>query len=291
MKLISLFWTEQTLPNWDQCILPRNAMRFLRHTFLMASAMSLSSLLPGAEPGDRLMLPEDQVTVILRQTPMPDLGEGRLAKILNRYYHDGLGGSENWDKISSLKVSGRLRLKDGEFALSAYQKKPDLIKMTIRGNQGDLVLGYDGKDAWQDLPGRDRKPEPMPADEARRFIHSAHFGNHLLYPFASGKTIEYVDTVPAEGNICHQIRVTLDTEYQVDYFIDIRTYLEIKVVNTDMQNGEKNGVIYKDYIREYGMPIAKQVDSYEGGEWASTLTLDEVKVNAGVIPWMFEMRR
>ncbi len=265
------------------------------HILYFVGALGLCSALSGAGKdealGDTLQLPEDQITVILRKTPMPELGSGRLAKILTRYYIEGLGGADNWNEISSLKVSGTLKLKDGEFELNAYQKKPDLIKMTIRGNQRDLVLGYDGTTAWQQLPGRDTKPEPMLEVEARRFKHSAHFGNHLLYPFASGKKMEYIDTVPIEGNICHQIRVTLDTEYQVDYFIDIRTYLEIKVLNTDLRTNHTNSVIYKDYIREFGMPIAKQVESYENGEWVSSLTLDDVKVNSGVIPWMFKMRR
>jgi len=239
---------------------------------------------------DTLEIPTE-MNVILRQTPMPDLGAGRLAKILTRYYVEGLGGAHNWNQISSLKVSGTLRLESGEFELNAYQKKPNLIKMTIRGNQRDLVLGYDGTTAWQKLPGRDTQAEPMAEAEARRFKHSAHFGNHLLYPFAEGKRIDYIDTVPTEGNICHQIRVTLDTGYQIDYYIDIRSYLEIKVVNIDLRNGSSNSVIYKDYIREFGMPIAKTVESFEDGEWVSSLTLDEVKVNAGIIPWMFKMRR
>lgn len=264
------------------------------HIFYLSVILGFSAPALVAEPGevagDTLALPAEQITVILRQTPMPELGKGRLAKIMTRYYQEGLGGAENWEDISSLKVSGTLKLKDGEFALNAYQKKPDLIKMTLRGNQRDLVLGYDGKTAWQKLPGRDNKPQPMATEEARRFIHSAHFGNHLLYPYAVGKMIEYIDTVPVEGAICHQIRVTLDTGYQVDYFIDIRTYLEIKVLNTDLRNETTNSVVYNDYIREFGMPIAKQVESFENGKWVSSLTLDEIQVNAGVMPWMFKMR-
>ena len=123
----------------------------------------------------------------------------------------------------------------------------------------------------------------------RRFQHSACFGSYLLYPFAEGKKIEYIDTVPTDGNICHQIRVTLASGYQVDYFIDIRSYLEIKSINTDLRDGEVNSVLYRDYTREFGMPIARQVESYEAGEWISTLIIEEVKVNSGVFQWMFKM--
>jgi hypothetical protein len=270
-------------------------MTFNRQILFLAAALGLCPVLSGAsEPrvgGDTLQIPADQITSILRQTPMPDVGSGRLAKILRRYYIEGLGGSENWENISSFKVTGTLKLENGEFELNAYQKKPNLIKMTIRGKQRDLVLGYDGKIAWQKLPGRDTKREQMSDDQARRFIHSAHFGNHLLYPFQEGKLIEYIDTVPAEGDICHHIRVRFYTEYQVDYFINIRTFLEIKVAHTDLRNDRTSSVVYKNYIRELGIPFAKQVDSYENGEWVSSLKLDEVKVNVGLFPWMFKMAR
>jgi hypothetical protein len=220
---------------------------------------------------------------------MPELGNSRLELILSRYYHEGLGGVENWEKIVSLRVSGILTLEGGEFQLHAYQKKPDFVKMTIIGDNRDLVIGYDGKTAWRLLRESNAVAKPMEQGEARRFIHSAHFGNHLLYPYAFGKTISYIDTVPVEGRICHQIRVTLDTDYQVDYFIDVRTYLEIRVNNLDLRSGERNAVVYEDYIREFGMPIAKKVVSTKNDNWVSTLVLEEVKVNSGIMPWMFRM--
>ncbi|WP_269525566.1 hypothetical protein [Coraliomargarita parva] len=256
-------------------------------TVVVAGAASTESELPLA-PADG-----KEVTVSLRQEPMPQLNNSRLGQILSRYYREGLGGPDNWNRIESLKVSGTIHSGSDDFAFQAYQKKPDLIKMTIRGNGGILTLGYDGQDAWKVLPGagNSRTAEKMQDDEARRFIHSAHFGNHLLYPFAGGKRLEYIDTVPVEGTICHQIRVTLATGYQVDYYIDIRRYLEIKVVNKDLRSGFTNSLIYDDYIREFGMPIAKEIRSFEEGKLVSTLYLQEVKVNSGVMPWMFRLPR
>jgi hypothetical protein len=256
----------------------------------MCAALSVSAD-EGKATGDVLQMPSEEISDTLRATPMPELGEGNLARIIKRYYVDGLGGVKNWDAISSLKISGTLKLEAGEYELNAYQKKPDLIKITMSAEGRELVISYDGKYAWQKLPGRGEQPKPMSEDEARRFKHSACFGSHLLYPFAAGKKLEFIDTVPIDGNICHQIRVTLNSDYQVDYFIDIRTYLQVKEVNTDLRTGKVNSVIYRDYSRELAMPIAMQVESYEEGKWVSTLTIDEVKINSGVIPWMFNMPR
>ena len=231
---------------------------------------------------------DEDASVILRQVAMPEMQNDRLGSILNRYYKEGLGGPGNWEKVVSLRVSGRLILEGGEFKFNAYQKKPHYIKMTIYGNQRHMKMGYDGSTAWQIL-ARGDSAVGMEPEQARHFIHSAHFGNYLLYPYALGKQMEYLDTVPVDGVICHQVRVTLDTGYQVDYFIDIRTYLEIKVITTDLRSEKVTSVVYEDYIREFGMPIAQKVVSSEDGAWASTLELDEVKVNSGVMPWMFKM--
>ncbi|MDQ8194370.1 hypothetical protein QEH59_08030 [Coraliomargarita sp. SDUM461004] len=266
-----------------------------RHLLCFLAAFGMSAVLLVAADereggGDTLLMPA-QLSEALRVAAMPELQNGRLAKILTRYYKEGLGGAEAWSQISSFKVTGTLKLKEGEFELKAYQKKPNLMKMSIRGDHDELVLAYDGDLAWQKLPGRNSMAEPMAAAEARRFKHSAIFGSYLLYPYAEGKTIEYIDTVPTDATISHQIRVTLDSGYQVDYFIDIRSYLEVKSIKTDLQSGAVSEAIFRDYVREEGMPIARQVESYEDGEWVSSLMLEEVKVNAGVIPWMFKMRR
>jgi len=253
-------------------------------------SLAAGAQLLASDPKNVLSLPPEELNVIVRKTPMPELGDSRIAKILNRYFKEGLGGPENWNKVVSLKVRGRLETKDGELELTAYQKKPNLLKMNLldKTSQNGLTLAYDGEVAWKKV-GRRGQPERMGEAEARRFIHSARFGNYLLYPFAGGKRISLVDTVPIDGAICHQIRVELDSGYQVDYYIDIRSYLEIKVVNTDLRSGAVNSIVYKDYTREFGMPIAKKVESREEGEWVSSLVLEEIKVNSGVMPWMFHM--
>jgi len=230
-----------------------------------------------AKPEDNVLKVPEQISSILRKQAMPELGSEHLEKILTRYYKEGLGGLEHWEKISSLRVTGNLKLKDGTFRLDAYQKKPNLIKMAVSYKNRTMVLAYDGDVAWQIKPIAKAKPEPMTEAEARRFKHSAWFGSHLLYPYAEGKKISYIDTVPLEGDICHQIRVDLENGYQVDYFINIHSYLEVKVLNRDLKTGLTSHIVYKDYNRDYLMPIAQKVENYENGEWVSSLSIDEIK--------------
>lgn len=229
-----------------------------------------------------------ELALILRQTAMPEMDPDRLGSILNRYYQAGYGGADNWEKVASLRVSGQLKLEAGQFEFNTYQKKPHYFKMTLHRPQQTLVFGYDGNVAWQVL-GRDTAGVEMDAAETRRFIHGTHFGNHLLYPYALGKQIEYLDTVPVDAAICHQIRVTLESGLQVDYFIDIRTYLERKSIITDLRTGRVTESLSQDYFRESGITVSRKVVSSENGVWVSTLELDTITFNSGVMPWMFKM--
>ena len=258
--------------------------------YLIATAL-LGGCLSQLSAGQALRHPDgDNVMLAVRNQSMPEeLGRGRIAKILERYYVDGLGGRENWDAVESLRVVGELTLEEGALELQAFQKKPNFIKIIISNSpRSSLVLSYDGETAWQQASNAEA-PVRMTEVEARRFIHSSVFGNHLLFPFQEGKTIELIDTVPIEGVICHHIRVSLDSEFQVDYYIDIRTYREVKVVNTDLQSGFETAINYEDYHVEMGVPIATSVTSFEDGKQVSMLKLNEVRFNTGVMPWMFSM--
>ena len=222
---------------------------------------------------------------------MPDLGQSKIEKILRAHYQEGLGGTEVWSAVDSIKIYGSIEVDGEALRLHSFQKKPDRVKLSVRhaDSQGEAVLAYDGAHAWQQL-GRHGIPELMEAEEGRRFAHGACFRNYLLYPFRSGKAIRYIDTVPIEGNICHQIRVELDSGYQIDYFIDIRTHLEVKIQNKDLKSGRQSSIVYRDYVEtDLGLPVAKTIESYEDGALKSVLTIEEIKFNAGVMPWMFEM--
>ena len=254
--------------------------------FLTVSAVGLLEQAAAAE--DLLPQPEG-LGRSLRETAMPEFDGSKVGKILSRYYTEGLGGPERWVELESLKMKGTMELDSGSFQLRAYQKKPNLMKLSVRHleNQTSIDLGFDGSMAWEKPPRQDA--QPMTPEKSRRFGHSAIFGSYLLFPYAEGKTIRLIDTVPVEGAICHHLRVTLDSEYQIDYFLDIRSFLEVKVVNTDLRTGATNHILYEDYERASGWPVATTVESYEGGEWVSSLRLEDIRVNTGVMPWMFRM--
>ena len=104
--------------------------------FLLASSIAAV-----AEENNVLYLPPDALNVTVRNKAMPEeLGNNRIAKILKRYYNEGLGGAENWKKIESLVLLGSLETKNDQLKLNAYQKKPNLIKLMLTQAQRQMLL-------------------------------------------------------------------------------------------------------------------------------------------------------
>ena len=127
----------------------------------------------------------------------------------------------------------------------------------------------------------------MSANEARRFIHSSVFGNYLLYPYRSGKTIEYLGTTREMDTVCHRIRVSLQNNFTVDYYIDVRTYLDVKIVNRDEELNTSTTLICSDFKNIKGFPVAYKVVSKTEDGPETTLTLEQVDFNIGLTEWMF----
>ena len=264
-------------------------MIFLKHSVYFLNKFGLYAVLFTISIGSSngLQLPSSEINSSLQKKAMPDLGEGQLARILSRYYNIGLGGLKAWEKINSLKISGTLIFAQGPLELQAYQRKPNLYKLNLRKDQLEMVLSHDGENAWQRKPGQ--APEYMPSGQARDFKHGSIFGDYLLYPHASGKEIKYMGTVTIDEEHCHHVRVQLQTEFQVDYFFSVHSYLNVKVDHTDLLSGNTNSIFYRDYIRIAGIPVPTLTENHESGKWMSTLRIDEAKPNLGLAPWIFSI--
>lgn len=220
--------------------------------------------------------------------PMPEVPDPRLNRILQRYYEEALGGEEKWRRLESLRIQGVLTNADGEFALKAYHKKPDFLKMTLTSPDAALVLGYDGVTAWKAFggPGQGRAV-PMDDGEARQFVFNARFDTYLVYPLASGKTVEYVDFIPTEGEESHHLRVSLDNGFVVDYFLDITSFLVGRAIISDLRTGTVNTIEYHDYRPVRDTFIAHHVVSRKNGVFNSELRIEKIEPNIGMMTWMF----
>ena len=211
-----------------------------------------------------------------------------VASILKMYYTASFGGAANWAKITDFRFEGTLQMPGGEFNFFGYLKKPDYSKIILYGEGGSqMVLSYDGQDAWQIIPPA-RSPMNMPQKEAGGFIRDACVGGLLLYPNLPGKRIEALGNRTVGEYRCRDLRVTLPDGQQVTYAIDIDTGLERQKITTNAASGQTETLTHSRWEVHQGLVILSEGTMTVAGEPAYTSYIENVEVNAGLVPAMFE---
>lgn len=257
---------------------------------MVVGVFFLSLLLQGkinaAEPAK---LPYRQL--VLGVDPMDTEGLKRnLAAVLRKYYSRTFGGSDNWERIESVRFDGLLHLEDRTLRFIAFKKKPDYCKVAIMtGGGARMVLAYDGSDAWQINTSQ---PEPeavsMPPKEARNFIRDATVGGHLLYPLLEGKEIRLLGAEDVEGDLCYQIEIILRGGDRIISSLDITDFSERHQTTINVVNGLEEQTFFSDFRKIEGVrfPFASVMES--DGELVHRVEMLDIQVNQGVMPWMFQ---
>ena len=255
--------------------------------------LSMSAKVLEDEKTNRLIPEGVERIQALEEIAMPKLYPSKLGQVLSRYYSEGLGGSETWDQIKSLRTKGELLDANGEiFSYESLVKKPHYLKIDIRAEEGgNYTISFDGQNAWEKLPNQTEAVRlDLQDPSARLLIHSAKYSNYLLYPLSLDKSLEYLGTKREDNSVCHWIRVQTDLGFVLDYYIDVQSYKEVKVVLRDHLNTENASIIsYLDYKDVNGFPMAHEIISEKSGERVSALKIKSTEMNVGVLKWMFDL--
>jgi len=265
-------------------VMMRFSITFFASAFALAAAFAQQPAPEAPDAGSR-----ERSQKLSQEEAMPESDGSRLGDILERYYAQGLGGFEQWSELESLRLTGTMKVPDGELSLRAVKKRPEYLKLSLEGPSRSLQLAYDGRRGWKAEPDEPGTARRMGTEAERTFRLQATFGSLLVFPGATGKTIEYVDTVPLNGDVSHHLRVTLESQFVVHYYVGVRDYLEHKIVFEDRKTGTKKTTVLEDYTRVKGVPVARTVKTWRDGKFVSELSVDRIEANIGVMPWMFEM--
>ena len=216
-----------------------------------------------------------------------------VAGILRKYYKYTYGDSLTWESIESLKYKGNLLAGGQSYQYTAYRKRPDLLKVVIDLNKREsIILGYDGKDAWQ-LSNQVPNAEPvsMPDAEARNFIRIAAFGGHLLYPQLKGKKFEFVGTSLVEGDRVYELKTTLPDGQVIRSFFDMTSFAELYKITVNNVNGSEELEVCTDFRKVGGIRVPFSSTLKVNGEQMHQMRTSELLINKGVMRWVFRRSR
>ena len=266
----------------------------MKYAFLISfSFLCLTSL---ASSTDGVIKPYRYADLLLNErTVLPDPMDtsgmsDHVSDILQDYYKNTFGGAENWQKVESLLIKGKLLTPDGEsYEFVNYRKKPDLNKTVVYlENNHKVVTCFDGNDAWQLMTFESGAPESMPADKSVDFIRDSWLGGHLLSPLLPGKSIEMLGSGKTiGGKLCVQIKISLPNEQYYIISLGAKRY-QVAEETVSTADGSKRYVEQSDFRRVSGIitPFISKV--YSDEVLVQEQVIESVEINQGVMPWMFK---
>ena len=123
-----------------------------------------------------------------------------------------------------------------------------------------MILAYNGAEGWSKKFNEAPPQLVRDAHQLRRLSKDARFFSHLLYPFQKGKAYEYLGVLREADRICHLIRVHTQEQFVLDYYIDVETFLEVKLLQIDkLGHFEETELYYSDYRLVEGIPFALEL--------------------------------
>lgn len=206
-----------------------------------------------------------------------------------RDYVETMGGTAPLERIQSIRLEGTIAYPDGSaHAVTVLKKKPDRIRITVNTGRFRLIQAYDGETAWiGQESGNRRIYRRMDPDRARIFIREAPLENVLVNPSGFKARIHLGEDVQIAAQPGHQVIADLPDGSRFVYHIEKATALERRIFEYDPQGNLVAELIPGKFEIHHGVLFAMQVIRRVDGETVSTMSLDQIEANIGILDTAF----
>ncbi len=181
------------------------------------------------------------------------------------------GGAEKLQALQSLRLTGKLLIRQGQIELRYVELKarPNKIRTEAMLQGMTAVNAYDGKEGWRISPFQGRKdPEKMSADDVKALIEDAEIDGPLVDWKAKGSAVEYLGTEDVEGTAAHKLKVTRQNGDVSFVYLDPDHFLEIRILTQRVQHGAQveEETEPGDYEQVNGVFVPFAIDSGRKGD-------------------------
>ena len=171
-------------------------------------------------------------------------GDKSLNYVLERYIESS-GGRAEFQKLSSLRIVGRIDFKNGQScSIVILKKKPDMVRVTLDYGNQRVTQAYDGKTAWW-MKESNRQVEhfKMQGQMEKNFIREAPIANALINRDIEGVEFNLGPEKNISGNLCSRIDVTFPDGWQSIHYLSKETFNEIRILQKNPQGVVENIII------------------------------------------------
>ena len=213
----------------------------------------------------------------------------KVDDIINNYLKN-TGGAENWKKVKSMKMTGKMSMQNMEFPLVVYRmpEKKQRIEANVQGKQ--IIQAYDGKDAWWINPfmgGPDA--QPMPSEMASE-MKGETFEDVFIDYKKKGHKAELVGKETIEGAETYNVKLTKKDGDVKNYYFDTENFVPIMIRST-IKEGQAKGqnldTMLSDYQEVDKFVVPHFMEVRINGQPGQKITLETVTFNEKMDESMF----
>lgn len=203
------------------------------------------------------------------------------------------GGLEKLRSIKTLRLTARISEDDFRATYVQENKRQDKVREETVFQGMARVRAYDGQTAWQVNPFGGRKdPELMSQDDSKPLVVDADVEGLLVDYKQKGHTAELLGHDSVEGTDCFKIKLSLKNGDVRYYYLDVDSYLEIKI---ESQTKIRGAVHYRDtmlgdYEQIDGIYFPFAIQKGEtGSDERTTYTVERIELNVPLDDSLFSL--
>ena len=219
----------------------------------------------------------------------------KAREILDRAF-EALGGRDRWRSIETLRFEGIYSTFSSRKPFVLHRKRPDFYRFEHFWADQELVLGYDGEEAWwinRTSFGRVPWAVPMPFAHRLEALADADFGGSRLDPEEKGHRLHYAGMGDLDGEETVTVEVDLAREVGMEiWHLDPETYLPIARISpgADMRRPREKRTFFDDYREVNGIYFPFRIDIELGFRYQS-FEVERVVVDEPIPDEFFERPR
>ena len=210
-------------------------------------------------------------------------------EILAKYF-ENTGGLENWKKLNTMQVDGKMSMQGMDFNFTLMSKRPNKQKVEVDIQGTKIIQSYDGTDAWMINPmGGGTEPTKLPEDQAKEMTNQKFEDEFVDYK-AKGHEVTLLGEEEVDGVPCYKVQLIKNKNNDKDditeiHFFDKENFVPIMRISYALSGpaqGQEVRTYLSDYMEVDGFMIPAFMESKVNGQSIQKMTFQNVKMNVAI---------
>ena len=207
--------------------------------------------------------------------------EESLDGILEKYY-EKIGSVEKWKELKNMKLTGNSTAMGMTSPVIMYMMEPNLTKREMNIMGKEMVIAFDGTDAWMINPFDGSEGAKKQGEEASKQSAKQKFQDELIDYKEKGHQLELTGTEEWNGADAYKVKMTKKNGDVMFYYFDAKEFVPVMLktlITTGPSKGEIVEILMRDYKEVDELYIAHTMEQKIGGKSLFSFTAETVEFN------------